>query len=154
MFVLFLKETRHFYIKSYLVINLFVRKAPCGVSWQKFLGACWHTDFSRDAELQVFKIRPRNFGAMENRQLPTYHYPTYRRWGKLADFFLQFFSISQFRVNEHCKQIRSIHRELKSEFDLFIQFEKTCGQKIKINSQKVTLPTSPPLPYFTLQGAL
>jgi hypothetical protein len=24
-----------------------------------------------------------------------------RRWGKLADFFMQFFSISQFRVNEH-----------------------------------------------------
>jgi hypothetical protein len=24
---------------------------------------------------------------------------------------------------------------------------KTCGQKIQINSQKVTLQTSPPLPY-------
>ncbi len=31
-----------------------------------------HTDFSPDVELQVFKIRPRNFGAMQNRQQPTY----------------------------------------------------------------------------------
>ncbi len=30
------------------------------------------TDFSRDAELQIFKIRPGNFGAIENRYLPTY----------------------------------------------------------------------------------
>jgi hypothetical protein len=39
---------------------------------------------------------------MENRQLPTY--PVVGEVGRL--FFLQFFSISQFRVNEHCKQIR------------------------------------------------
>ncbi len=45
--------------------------------------------------------------------------------------FLQFFSISQFRVNEHCKQIRSIHRELKSESDSFIQFAKRVVKKFK-----------------------
>jgi hypothetical protein len=55
-----------------------------------------------------------------------------RRWGKLADFFCSFFfSISQFRVNEHCKQIRSIHRELKSESDSFIQFAKRVVKKFK-----------------------
>jgi hypothetical protein len=113
-------------LKSYLVINLFVQKAPRGVSWQKFDGACWHTDFSRDAELQVFKIRPRNFGAMKNPQLPTYPVG-----GASWQTFFQFFSISQFRVNEHCKQIRSIYRELKSEFDLFIQFAKRVVKKLK-----------------------
>jgi hypothetical protein len=50
---------------------------------------------------------------------------------EMADFFLQFFSISQFRVNEHCKQIRSIHRELKSKFDLFIHFAKRVVKKFK-----------------------
>jgi hypothetical protein len=55
-----------------------------------------------------------------------------RIWGKLTDFFCSFsLSISQFRVNEHCKQIRSIHRELKSEFDLFIQFAKRVIEKFK-----------------------
>ncbi len=53
------------------------------------------------------------------------------RWGKLAYFFLQFFSISKFRVNEHCKQIRSIHRELKSESDSFIQFANRVVKKFK-----------------------
>jgi hypothetical protein len=89
MFVLFKKNPDISTLKSYLVINLFVQKAPCGVSWQKFGGACWHTDFSRDAELQVFKIRPRNFGAMENRHLPTYPVDG-ASW---QTFFLQFFSI-------------------------------------------------------------
>jgi hypothetical protein len=44
---------------------------------------------------------------------------------------LQIFSISQFRVNEHFKQIRSILRELKSEFDLSIQFVKRLVKKFK-----------------------
>ncbi len=63
---------------------------------------------------------------MENRQLPTYVVG-----GASWQTFLQFFSISQFRVNEHCKQIRSIHRELKSEFDLFIQFAKRVVKTFK-----------------------
>jgi hypothetical protein len=52
-------------------------------------------------------------------------------WIMMPRLFFQFFSISQFRVNEHCKQIRSIHRELKSEFDLFIQFAKRVVKKFK-----------------------
>jgi hypothetical protein len=60
------------------------------------------------------------------------HLPTYPVGGaSWQTFFLQFFSISQFRVNEHCKQIRSIHRELKFESDSFIQFAKRVVKKFK-----------------------
>jgi hypothetical protein len=97
------------------------------VSWQKFGGACWHTDFSRDAELQVFKILPRNFGAMKNRQLPTYPVGG-ASW---QTFFAVFLNFTNSCINEHCKQIRSIHRELKSESDSFIQFAKRVVKKFK-----------------------
>jgi hypothetical protein len=58
MFFLFLKETPHFYIKKLFSYQFICSKnvVGCGVSWQKFGEACWHTDFSRDAEMQVFKI--------------------------------------------------------------------------------------------------
>ena len=60
--------------------------------------------------------------------------PTYPVCGESwQTFVLQFFSISQFRVNEHCKQIRSIHRELKSESDSFIHF----ANRVVKNSKKI-----------------
>jgi hypothetical protein len=128
-------KRRSFIIKLSIYLSA---KHPVGL-----VVACWHTDFSWDAELQVFKIRPINFGAMENRQLPTY--PVVRAgW---QTFFLQFFSISQFRVNEHCKQIRSIHRELKSEFDLFIEFAKRVVKTFKYIHKKWHCQLAPsPLP--------
>jgi hypothetical protein len=58
--------------------------------------------------------------------------------GQVDRLFLQFFSISQFRVNEHCKQIRSIHRELKSESDLFIHFTSSVLKKFKKIQEKST----------------
>jgi hypothetical protein len=54
-----------------------------------------------------------------------------RRWGKLADFFAVFLNFTNSCINEHCKQIRSIHRELKSESDSFIQFAKRVVKKFK-----------------------
>jgi hypothetical protein len=85
MFVLFLKETRHFHIKKLFSYRFFVRKAPCGISCQKFGGACCHTDFSPE----VYKIRSRNFGAMESHQQPTYPV-VWASWQTFFAVFLNF----------------------------------------------------------------
>jgi hypothetical protein len=63
---------------------------------------------------------------MENGRQPTYPVD-WASWQTFFSFFLNF----TIWLNENCKQIRSIHRELKSEFDLFIQFAKRLVIKFK-----------------------
>jgi hypothetical protein len=104
---------------------------------------------------------------MENRQKPTYPVG-----GASWQTFFKFFSISQFRVNEHCKQIQYQPKVWKRarvrdrtlwrlafflgdpKNQIFVgsrwNFFWPCGQKFQTNSKKVTLPTSPPLPYMVL----
>jgi hypothetical protein len=78
MFVLFLKVTRHFCIKKLFSYQFICSKSiPVGLVGRNFEGQFWYTDFSRDAELQVFKIRPRNFGAIPG---STKHTSIYRMY--------------------------------------------------------------------------
>ena len=50
-------------------------------------------------------------------------------------------------VNKYDKFIENQNLNLIQSFLPSEYKRKTSGQKIQINSQKVTLPTSPPLPY-------